>query len=204
MKTLKFFALAGNVLAALILTSCSKENDNASPMASLPSHNSNTISAEDIESLKDFAYMQKLQKEIYFYMFEKTNEQLFDGLYQTDANIYNELSYKIDVYSQKNSKGSESGFTAYDPDTQLAFDDFVTTSEIGMNQAMDYIINMEESMIVEIEYQMDRVDNNSILSLYSDILLESTKQLDALNVVVKNNDYDFRTVTLPIDPVKEI
>ena len=204
MKTLKFFALAGTVLAALILTSCSKENDNASPMASLPSHNSNTISAEDIESLKDFAYMQKLQKEIYFYMFEKTNEQLFDGLYQTDANIYNELSYKIDVYSQKNSKGSESGFTAYDPDTQLAFDDFVTTSEIGMNQAMDYIINMEESMIVEIEYQMDRVDNNSILSLYSDILLESTKQLDALNVVVKNNDYDFRTVTLPIDPVKEI
>ena len=204
MKTLKFFALAGTVLAALILTSCSKENDNASPMASLPSHNSNTISAEDIESLKDFAYMQKLQKEIYFYMFEKTNEQLFDGLYQTDANIYNELSYKIDVYSQKNSKGSESGFTTYDPDTQLAFDDFVTTSEIGMNQAMDYIINMEESMIVEIEYQMDRVDNNSILSLYSDILLESTKQLDALNVVVKNNDYDFRTVTLPIDPVKEI
>lgn len=202
MKTLKFFALAGTVLAALILTSCSKENDTATPMASLPSQNSNAISIDDIENLKDFAYKQKLQTEIYLYMFEKTGQTLFDGLYKTDANIYNQLSYKIDVYNQKNMKGSESTYTAYDPDIQVAFNDFETTYETGLANAIDYIINMEESMISEIEYQMDRVENTQILLLYSDMLLESTHQLDALNVALKNNWFDFRTFALPVDPIK--
>lgn len=204
MKTLKFFALTGTVLAALILTSCSKENDTASPMASLPAQNSNALSVDDIENLKDFAYKQKLQTEIYSYMFEKTSEQLFDGFYKTDANIYNQLSYKIDVYNQKNNNMSESGYTPYEPDTQAAFNEFETTYETGLANAIDYIVNMEEDMISEIEYQMDRVENTQILSLYSDMLLESTHQLDALNVALKNNWFDFRTVTLPVDPIKEI
>ena len=197
MKTLKFYALLGLTVAAIILSSCSKENDLDQPNYGSSSEN---LSGQELEGLTLLVEKHKLHMDVYFTIFEKTNNPVFEKLYQSDAQLYNMLSDKIEDYSQINPVGKMGVGEFRQAEIQNLYSEFLATFDKGMVETLTFAIEMEEVTSEEIQYHLDLIEGNGdIVLLYTDLLTRSMSQMDALlsefKKLVSNGE--------PINPIKE-
>ncbi len=197
MKTLKFYAFLGTIVAALILSGCSKENDLDQPNYGSSSEN---LSGQELEGLTLLVEKHKLHKDVYFTLFEKTNNPLFDNLYHSDAQLFDLLSNKIADYGQINPVGKMGVGEFRSLEIQNLYDEFLKTFETGMIQTLTFAIEMEEGTSEDIQNCLAQIEGNGdIALLYTDLLTESISQLDALvselKSLVSNGE--------PTNPVKE-
>lgn len=176
MKTLKFYAFIGTVLAAFILLGCAKEDD----LTQTDSTQQN-LSGQELDGLISLVEKQKLHRDVYLTLFNATNKPLFNELYQTDENMYMLLTDQIEDYGFKNPVLYFGIGEFRNPDIQNVYDDFQTAISSGIYQALEFAILMEESNAEEVNQYLGCIEDcQEIFCLCTDLLKVSYDQIEIL------------------------
>ena len=168
MKTLKFYALLGIAVAAIILSGCSKENDLDQPNYGSSSENSSQVlSDQELEGLMMLVEKQKLHRDVYFSISEKMDNSMFNELYLTDEKFLDLLSAKLDDYNQINPIMKNGVGVFINPEIQNLYDEFIKTFEIDMIRTLTLAIHVKQTQTVEmvVIVQVDTASSQGTLNV---------------------------------------
>lgn len=199
MKTLKMYAFLGTVIAALIFSDCSKDDDlDQSFYNSSSKQSSENLTGDELEGLLYMAEKQKLQRDVYLGMYERALNPIFNELYQTDGNNFEMVSETIEFYGQKNPVLNKAVGEFKRQEIQAIYDEFKSTAFNDVIDMLDFSIKMEESTALEIRSYMTIVKGNADLSqMYTELLACSYEQIAVLDNELNWNRFD--TALLPAE-----
>lgn len=189
MKTLKLYAFLGTVIAAMIFSGCSKDDDlDQSFYDASSKQSSESLTGQELEGLLYMAEKQKLQRDIYMGMYEKTLNPVFNELYLTDRNNFELVSETIEFYGQKNPVLNKGVGDFKRSEIQAVYDEFNSTVYTDLIEMLDFAIKMEHGTASEVRSFMSEVNGNENISrMYTELLSDLYKQLDILNSELKES-----------------
>lgn len=184
MKTVKFYALLGTVLVALLFAGCSKDKEDIVP-------DTPTTNLNDAEKagLLEMIEIEKLHHDVYLLMAENNKCPLFDELCTCDKNFMTDLSAKIEKYNLENPlKERESGIYA-DYKLQAKYNEFLSISDARLQEFLAFARQLEEKAVAQVESHIAQVDGNEdIAEIYSNILEQSKCQLQTIVTKIEHQD----------------
>jgi hypothetical protein len=204
MKTLTFnksvMTIMGAFFMALIMMSCSKEDDLDKPMALSDSDGySKTLSPAEKEGLLYLAEKEKMMRNVYESIHSRHDKPVFLELSQAKAQHMNLLSAKIDKYDLENPIGSMGHDEFQNPLIQGDYNTFLSYENLTLVDAIIYSKALEESTIADLEILLENVKGNDDLAqAYRQILEISQSNLDALALETKG----LIDIAVWYDPVK--
>lgn len=189
MKTLKLYAFLGTVAAALILSGCSKNDDLDQSFYNASSkHPSESLTGQELQGLLYMAEKQKLHRDVYMAMDERTAIPLFNELYLGDAKNFDLISATIEAYGQENPVLNRGVGDFRRAEVQALYDEFINTVNNDLIEMLTFAVRMEEGTLEDIRNFMEQVDGNpDIRQLYTELLTGSYAQLDALDAEMKRH-----------------
>lgn len=187
MKTLKLYAFLGTVIAAMILSGCSKEDDlDQSFYDASSKQSSESLTGQELEGLLYMAEKQKLQRDVYAGMYERTYSPIFNELYLADRNNFELVSGIIESYGQKNPVLNKGVGDFKRVEIQAIYDEFNSTTFSNQIELLNFAVKMEHGTATEIRAFMSEVNGNEDISqLYTELLSGLYDQLDVLNSELK-------------------
>ncbi|MCB2220377.1 MAG: DUF2202 domain-containing protein [Bacteroidetes bacterium] len=204
MKTLTFnksvMTIMSVFLMALIMMSCSKDDDIDTPMT-LPDSDgySKTLSPAEKEGLLYLAEKEKMMRNVYESISTMYENTVFADLSVAKAQHMNLLSVKIDKYDLENPIGTLSHDEFQNPLIQNEFDEFTSFANLTLVDAIVYSKALEESTIDDLEVLLENVKGNGdLVHTYRQILESSQLNLDALSLETKG----LIDIAVWYDPVK--
>jgi len=107
MKTLSFntsiYTLMSVLITAMILMSCSKDNDVVNPVSQpSPDGYSKTLSTAEKSDLRFMIEKEKLMRNVYQVMYEKHQKELFKTISESKERHMKLLAVKFDKYEVEN------------------------------------------------------------------------------------------------------
>ncbi len=198
MKTLKLYAFLGTVIAAMIFSGCSKNDDlDQSFYDASSKQSSESLTAAELDGLLFMAEKQKLQRDVYMGMYERNPAPIFNELYLADRKNLEMVSEIIEAYGQKNPALNKGIGDFKRAEIQAIYDEFITSVDNDLIEMLTFALEMENGTAAEIRSFMSEVDGNPDISqLYSELLYGSDTQLDALDEKLK--EYTIGIQPLPI------
>jgi len=191
------------LIAAMIMMSCSKNDDVVNPV-NRPSNDgsSKSLTAAEQTDLRYMIEKEKLMRNIYKVMYQDYHVELFQTIYQSKENHLNLLESRIDRYDVPNPIAYTSEDEFEDSSLQQIYDEFLATRLVDLSEAIIYVKNMEEQHIAYVETAVLQVNGHAdIVSVYNLILEESQTHLDALLGFAKKG---YTNMIKPYDPYKEM
>ncbi|MCD4729711.1 MAG: DUF2202 domain-containing protein [Bacteroidales bacterium] len=186
MKTLKFntsiYTLMSVLITAMILMSCSKDNDVANPV-NLPSSDgySKTLSAAEQNDLRFVTEKAKLMRNVYQVMYEEHEVELFRTISESKEQHMNLLAGRIDKYEVENPIAYTAEDEFEDYSLQQIYNDFLEARQPDLTKALTYIQALEEQHIADVGNSMSQLEGNGdIVNVYNLVLTESQTHLDAI------------------------
>lgn len=185
MKTVKFYALIGTVMVAMLFVSCSKDDDKDIEEDLV--ENQTQISEVEKSDLLKSVEIEKLHSDIYEIMSINNQCDLFSDLCSCDASytyVFGEIlkKYNLENPAITNSKG-----VYEDTELQEKYNEFLIVSNQELKKLLYFAKGLEEDVLVDLESFMLHVeDNDDILELYLDLKKQTTCQLE--NIVDRINN----------------
>lgn len=186
MKTLKFNTsintLMSVLIAAMILMSCSKNDDIASPVnMSSNDGSSKSLSAVEQSDLIFMAEKAKLMRNIYQVMFDTYQEELFSNIAACKQKHLILLNVRIDKYDVENQLTYLAEDEFFDASLQQTYDEFMAERPTNLIETMGYLRAMEEQHIVDIENTVSQLKGNAdLVTVYNVCLCESEAHLSEI------------------------
>jgi hypothetical protein len=139
---------------------------------------------------------QKLQRDIYLKMYERSNNEVFHNLYLADGHSFEMVSETIEFYGQRNPVQNKGIGDFKRAEIQAIYDEFESTAFADLTDMLDFSLRMEEGSTSEIRSYMSVVNGNADLSqLYTELLSVSYEQIAVLDNELNWNR--FETALLP-------
>ena len=205
MKTLKLNTsintLTSVLIAAMIMMSCSKNDDVVNPVnLSSGEGSSKSLSAVEQSDLLFMAEKAKLMKNVYQVMFDSYQEDLFATISACKQKHLTLLSARIDKYDVENPIAYMAEDEFSDGSLQQIYDDFIAERPTNQIESLIYLKAMEEKHIADIENSVSQVEGNGdIVTVYNLCLAESEAHLSEILGYTKG----FRDIIKPFDPIRE-
>lgn len=186
MKTLKLNTVMSMLIAAIILTSCSKSDDLDQSYFNDDSKNlSENLSGQELEGLVFLTEKQKLHRDFYLTTFDNTKNKLFEQLYLSDQQSMDLISAVLAKYGEEKSILNLGVGDFILADIQHEYDESIQSNAKGLDQILATAIQMEKNMSNDIQMYMDQVvGNDDIILLYNDLLTELYRQLEILEAKI--------------------
>ncbi|MDB4303405.1 DUF2202 domain-containing protein [Desulfosarcina sp.] len=182
MKTIKFYALIGAVLGAMLCVSCSKDDDeDVTPVPTT------TLSDAEKSGLLEMIEIEKLHRDIYQTMSENNQCELFGELCNCDGDFMNLLSAKVDKYKLINPiKEGING--VYDNDElQVIYNEFMKISDEQLKQLLYFAKELEEHALLNVDvFIANTQSKDDIRDIYLDIKKQSNCQLENIIDRIEN------------------
>jgi len=194
MKTIKFYALLGIVLVAMIFVGCSKDADDVVP------DTTPVLSNTEKAGLLQMVEIEKLHHDVYLCMSENNQCEIFDELCSCDKNFMDQLSEKVDKYKLENPiTERETGIYA-DPDIQAKYNEFLIISNGQLQDFLAFAKQIEEYGLASLTTRMAQVDGNEdIAEIYTDMKEQSQCQLESIVNKIDHQDTVRHPGNLPDD-----
>lgn len=183
MKTLKSFALAGTLIAAILLVSCTKEDAKYFPMNS-SSTNGSSIELNDLgkAGLLLLVEKEKLHRDVYLTMSEKCQLPFVSEFCNCDEKFMNLLVVKIEKYGLDNPIENLGVGEFKSSGIQAVYNQFTEDCELGETKMLNFVKQMEESILDDIRDNQENVAGNAnFIQMYSQLYSASQNQLDLIN-----------------------
>lgn len=206
MKTLSFNtsinALISVLIAAMILTGCSKDNDVANPVNLSSSDGySKILSAAEQNDLRFITEKAKLMRNVYQVLYEEHQVELFGTISESKEQHMNLLAGRIDKYEVENPIAYTAEDEFEDISLQQIYNDFIATRQPDLIEALTYLRALEEQHIVDVGNSISQMEGNGdIVNVYNLILVESQAHLDAIMGYTKG----LIDIIEPFDSLREL
>lgn len=206
MKTLKLntsiSTLMSVLIAAMILMSCSKNDDVVSPV-NMASNDGSSKSLSSVEQndLRFMAEKAKLMKNVYQVMYNTYQTDLFKAIADCKEKHMTLIAVRLDKYDVENPIAYLGEDQYANTSLQQAYDEFVAERPTDLTQSMLYLKGLEEEHITCIETSLAQIEGNEdIVNVYNLCLIETQAHLDEIIGYTKG----IRDIIKPFDPVREL
>lgn len=205
MKTLKLntsiSTLMSVVIAAMILMSCSKNDDIVNPAMASYDGSSKSLSAIEQNDLSYMVEKEKLMHNVYQVMYDSYQTELFKTIADSKKQHMILLGIRLDKYDVENPTAYMTEDEFANSSLQQAYDEFIAERPNDLTQSMLYLKGLEEEHIAALENTLLQVEGNGdIVNVYNLCLEESKANLDEIIGYTKG----FRDIMKPFDPVREL
>lgn len=205
MKTLKLNTsintLMSVLIAALVMISCSKNDDDLS--TNMASYESSSKSLSDVEK-NDLRFMvekAKLMKNVYQVMHDTYQTDLFKAIADCKEKHMILFGVRLSKYDVEDPTAYMADDQFASSELQQAYDDFIAERPTDLTQSMLYLKGLEEDHIACIETSLAQIEGNGdIVNVYNLCLIETQAHLDEIIGYTKG----FRDIIKPFDPVREL
>ena len=197
MKTLKHFALLGALALAIIMTSCSKDDD-VQP-AYTPQDGNAQLSTQEYTGLIDLYEQQKLHLDVYTMVSEETGSALFQKLLLEEEIVLDLLAEKFEAYDERNPLKLKVPGEFLSSEAQQTYSDFQFAVNAGLLPVLQLAVDMEESTVADIKVYMDVLQKEDITLVCTEMKANSTTHID----LIKNEMKSHNVVIEPVAPGTE-
>jgi len=187
MKTLKLYAFLGTVVAALLLSSCSKDEDLDQSFQNTSSkHSSEILSSQELKGLIFMAEKQKLHRDIYSAIANKTVNPLFNELSLSEAKNMDLITATIEDFGQVSPVSKKGVGDFIQAEVQDVYDEFINSVNDNVIDQLSFALRMEERAVADIQDLLEQGEGSEdIRQLYTELLTDSYSHLDVLNKEIK-------------------
>ena len=156
MKTLKLntsiSTLMSVLIAAMILMSCSKNDDVVSPVNMASNDGSSkSLSAVEQNDLRFMVEKAKLMKNVYQVMYDTYQTDLFKAIADCKAKHMILLGVRLNKYDVEDPTAYMAEDQFASSELQQAYDDFIAERPTDLTQSILYLKGLEEGHIARIE-----------------------------------------------------
>ncbi len=185
MKTVKFYALLGTVLVALLFAGCSKDKDEDI----VPNTPTTNLNEAEKAGLLEMVEIEKLHHDVYLTMSENNQCEIFDELCSCNKNFMDQLSEKVDKYKLENPITEREAGIYADQDFQAKYNEFLLISDGRLQEFLAFAKQMEEYGLIDMEVRLAQVDGNEDLAeIYTEIIEETKCQLEIIINKIDHRD----------------
>ena len=187
MKTLKLYAFLGTVVAAMIFAGCSKNDDlDQSFYDASSKHPSESLSGQELQGLLYMAEKQKLHRDVYMAMDERTANPIFNELYLSAAKNMDLITATIENFGQVCPVSKKGVGDFIHAEVQNVYDEFTNSVNDNLIDLLSFALRMEERTVEDIQDFLEQEEGNAdIRQLYTELLTDSYSHLDVLNKEIK-------------------
>jgi len=191
MKTTKIkisvYTLITVLSFALIFSSCTKDDELNTPMAT-SSQSSNDLNVYEQIDLLYLVEKEKFHTDVYQSIIEANQLSFMGQLCSCDEDFMARLSIKLEKYGIDNPVADLPRGEYTDTRLQVLFNDFETIDLSNNAVAISYAKDMESEILVEMQQILDQLNGNEDLrNLYLEIQVKSEGQLEELQSFLKSN-----------------
>lgn len=165
---------------AMILSSCSKDNELDAPMINT-TQTDNALSNFEQEDLIYLAEKEKFHRDVYQTIYDANQLAFVSQLCNCDENFLDQLSIKIDKYGLDNPVINKATGEFENTGLQYRFNYFETIDMTDDLITISFAKEMEAEMLNEIQLYLEQLDGNADLrAIYLDIQAKSQEQYEEL------------------------
>lgn len=175
MKTLKFYALLGTFALAMIIVSCSKDDDDTSISPAF-----NNLNDAEKAGLIEMVEVEKLHRDVYQLMNIQSPCDLFADLCNCDGDFMELLSEKIEKYKLENPTANYASGSYANVEFQNTYDSYMNMPDRKIINILKFAKDMEKQAITAAEKQVEIAQSEEMKTLYTDILEQSKCQIEAI------------------------
>lgn len=154
-------------LTLIVLSSCSKDNDNQSTVA---------LTQAEVNDLKFLREEEKLARDVYLYSYNKYQVSIFNSISQSEQTHMDSVLSLMNKYGITNSASTEIG-VFNNADLQLLYTNLTNQSNTSLIEALRVGATIEDLDINDIDDFIGNTTKSDLLTVYNNLTCGSKNHI---------------------------